>query len=160
FGDGQQAQVTGVSQLTRSKQATIARVQAKNFTDYGAVGLGPQQEGKVHVLADRADGKALFAFKGYGYLRVKADGSVRARGGWTAVSIPRARGPLTLNGKQVPAQFEDGYLVYGSPSRQPDQVFRESPPAPLNVTFLPDVVRLLPRDSRTVILHITNPLNQ
>ena len=137
FGGGEQPQVTGVSQLTRSRQATVARVQAKDFTDYGAVGLGPQQEGQIHVLADQADRKTLFAFKDYGYLRVHADGSVTARGGWVSFSIPRARGPVTLNGKQVPARFEDGYLVYGSPPRQPDPNFREAPPSPLNVTLYP-----------------------
>ena len=120
FGGDEQPQVTEVSQLTRSKQATIARVQAKDFTDYGAVGLGPQQEGQIHVLADQADGKTSFAFKDYGYLRVHADGSVTARGGWISFSIPRARGPVTLNDKQVPARFEDGYLAYGSPPREPD----------------------------------------
>ena len=66
---------------------------------------------------------------------------------------------MTLNGNQVQARLEDGYLVYGSLPRQPDPNFREAPISPLQVTLSPDVVRLLPRDHRTVIFQLTNPLS-
>ena len=159
FVGGDQPRVNGVSQLTRTRQATVARVEASDFTDYGAVGLGPQREARIHVLENQADPKTLFAFKDYGYIRVHADGHVTARGGWVSFSIPYARGPLTLNGNEVQARLDGGYLVYGSSPRQPDPNFREAPPSPLDITLSPDVVRMLPRDHRTVVFQITNLLS-
>lgn len=160
FVRGNQRKVTGIKQLTRTKRATVARVRGRDFTDYGAVGLGPQHEEWIHVLADKADRKTSFAFKDYGYLRVDANGRVTARGEWVSFSIPRARGPVTLNGKPVQTRLENGYLVYGSLPRDPDPTLQEAPVSPLVVTSSPTVVRMLPRDHRSISFRVTNPLNR
>jgi hypothetical protein len=159
FVGGELPHVSGVTQLNRSKKATVVRVDAKGFTDYAAVSLGPQREQQIHAIADRADRKSLFAFKNYGYLRILADGSVTARGEWISFSIPGAHGPVVLNGTQVEARFENGYLVYGSPPGRLDTPFREAPPSPLTVVLSPDTARMLPRDHRIIRFRLSNPLN-
>ena len=92
------------------------------------LGWGLQKETGINVLADQADRKTVFAFNGYGYLRVHANGDVTARGDWVSFSIPRARGPVTLNGKPVKAQLEGDYLVMAFRRSRRIQHFRRHPP--------------------------------
>ena len=158
FVEKNQPHVTGVYQLERTKLATVVRVNGKDFSDYGAVGLGPEAEGKLHVLADKADKRTSFAFKNYGYLRVNADGSIKARGEWISFSIPHARGPVMLNGKAVEARLEGRYLVYGSLPRDPDPRVQVTQPSPVAVTPVPGILRMHPNGRRKVSFDLANPL--
>ena len=70
--------------------AAVIRVEAKDFTDYAAIAFGPQPEGAEHSLVVSGDQPLFFAFKNYGYARIRKDGSVTLRGGWTGLRLPGA----------------------------------------------------------------------
>jgi len=132
-------QIRAVTKLAETTDAMLVRVDAKDFTDYAAVAFGPQKDQAEHVLGD---GALTVAFRSYGYLRVARDGKVTARGSWTRLRIPGAKG--------VPALPD--IAAVKTPPRERGQE------CPLPVTVSPRVVRVFDRDRRTVTLAVRNPL--
>src|SRR5262249_4887309 len=116
YGGSDQPQVTRVVTLARIKGAAVIRVEAKDSTDYAGVAFGPQPEGTEHTLLVPGERPLFFAFKNYGYARVKKDGSVTLRGDWTGLRLPRASGPVTLNGEAATASNKEGALLLGKPA--------------------------------------------
>src|SRR5262249_8287729 len=116
YVDSDQPQVTRVVTLARTKGAAVIRVDAKDFSDYAAIAFGPQPEGAEHTLLVPGERPLFFAFKNYGYARVKKDGSVALRGDWTGLRLPGASGPVTLNGEAAPASTKEGALLLGKPA--------------------------------------------
>jgi len=128
YANAAKPQVTAVTTLAQSNHAVLVRVDAADFTDYAAVSFGPQPGTPEHVLAAANDPRTRVAFRDYGYLRVRKDRTVVARGGWTALSLPAAKAALTLNGRPGRATVEGGYLVFGTlPDAQTAQVELECP---------------------------------
>jgi Heparinase II/III-like protein len=70
-----QPQVTRIVTLARTKGAVIIRVDANEFADYAAIAFGPQSEGAEHTLLVPGERRYFFAFKNYGYARIRKDGS-------------------------------------------------------------------------------------
>jgi hypothetical protein len=151
--------VTRVTKLAQDEDAIVVRVDASDFTDYAAVGFGPEKDSPVHVLTSSDKPAARFAFKSYGYLRVAPDGKVLARGGWTGLSLPGVKGPVTLNGQPGKSEQRDGALVLGTlPAAAP--AARADPESPLPVTIAPAVARMFDRDRRPMTLSIKNDLKE
>jgi len=148
-------QIRAVTKLAETTDALLVRVDAMDFVDYAGVAFGPQKNQPEHVLGD---GAVTVAFRSYGYLRVARDGTVTARGGWTRLRIPGARGTLTLNGKAVQAKREGDALVYGEMAAVRTPPRERGQECPLPVTISPRVVRVFDRDRRTVAFAIRNPL--
>jgi len=148
-------QIRAVTRLAETTDALLARVDAKDFTDYAAVAFGPQKDQPEHILGD---GAVTVAFRGYGYLRVAHDGNVTARGRWTGLRVPGARGPLTLDGKATQAKRDGDALVYGEIASVKTPPRERGQECPLPVTTSPRVVRVFDRDRRTVTLGIRNTL--
>jgi Heparinase II/III-like protein len=155
-----QPQVTRVVTLGRTKGAAVIRVDAKDFTDYAAIALGPQPEGAEHTLLVPGERRYFFAFKNYGYARIKKDGSVTLRGGWTGLSLPEANGPVTLNGEAARATTKEGVLLLGrAPLTALDNRSEAHvPEVPMTVKTTPAVVRVSARDRRSVTFTLDNPL--
>jgi hypothetical protein len=150
--------ITAVTTLARSDRALLVRVDAADYTDYAAVSFGPQPDAPEHVLAAGDETKTRVAFKDYGYLRVYPDGAIVARGGWTGLRLPAAKGALTLNGKRVPAALQDGCLTYGviPPAATPAPVAEVE--CPLAIQIAPAVARLAPAGRRTMTFTVQNTL--
>ena len=91
YANAARPQITAVTTLAQSDQALLVRMVAKDFIDYAAVSFGPQPGTPEHVLAAADDPKTRVAFKDYGYLRLRQDGAMVARGGWTGLSLPGPR---------------------------------------------------------------------
>jgi hypothetical protein len=154
-------QVTRVVKLGQTKNTVVVRVEARDFTDYAAVALGPQKDGAEHTVLISGKPLHLFGFRSYGWLRVARDGSVIARGGWARLHLPGAKGPLTLNGKETKTVVKDGALKLGEVpavfvARPPEDV----PESPLEVNIAPAVARLFDRDQRTMTFTLKNPTKE
>ena len=153
-----QPQVTRVVTLGQTKDAAVIRVDAKDFTDYAAIAFGPQPEGAEHTFTVKGSRPLFFAFKNYGYARVTNDGSVTLRGNWTGLRLPRANGPVILNGMAATAGIEDGF---GKPATMLENRFEESlPEVPMIVKTTPAVVRTLTHDRRVVTFTLDNTLDE
>jgi hypothetical protein len=151
-------QITAVTKVAEGDDAVLVRVDGKDYTDYAAVCFGPQPEAPEHVLAAADDPKTRVAFKDYGYLRVKRDGTVIARGGWTGMRLPGAKGPLVLNGKPSAAATEDGCLVHGALPEASSAPLAADVECPLPVQIAPAVARLAPEGRRTMTFTVKNTL--
>lgn len=153
--------VRGVTQLARSAQAIVVRVEADSFTDYVAAALGPDTAHAQHVLESTADPQTIFAFKNYGYLRVPHDGGAMvARGEWTGFRMRSASRALMVDGRKQTMQTEDGYRRYGTIPGERDAPFVRDVPFPMPVRVSPAVARLFERDSRTLTVTIDNSSEQ
>ena len=165
YANEAQPRITALTKLAQTDSAILVRVDAADFTDYAAVAFGPQQGAPEHVLTAADDPKTRVAFKNYGYLRVRKDGTAVARGGWTGFSLPGIKGALTVNGQPVRAAGHPsdgsagGCLTFGKlPAATP-----AAPPAadcPFPITIAPEVVRLARQGRRTVTLTLKNTLPQ
>jgi hypothetical protein len=157
-----QPQLTRVLTLGRTKGAAVIRVDAKDFTDYAAIAFGPQPDGVEHTLLVPGERRYFFAFKNYGYARIKKDGSVTLRGGWTGLSLPEANGPVTLNGEAARATTKEGVLLLGRapPTALENRSEAHLPEVPITVKTTPAVVRLSARDRRIVTLTLDNTLDE
>ena len=160
FANSDQPQIHRVTKLARSKNAILVRVEGAHFTDYAAVALGPDKNGQEHVLASEEDPNTSFAFQNYGYLRISKDGKVIARGDWTGFRIPGTAHQLVVNGKSAKMMVSAGFVDYGKIPPVQDPPMRAEPVCPLTVETSPKVIRLFPRDRRTVIFKVQNPLSQ
>src|SRR5262249_53528646 len=156
-----QPQVTRVVTLGRTKGVAVIRVDAKDFTDYAAIALGPQPEGAEHTLLVPGGRQYFFAFKNYGYARIKKDRTVTLRGGWTGLSLPEANGPVTLNGEAASATTKDGFVRR---ARTPPTVLEnrseELREVPMTVKTAPAVVRASAQDRRRVRFTLDNTLDE
>ena len=103
----------------------------------------------------------FFAFKNYGYARIRKDGSVTLRGDWTGLMLPGANGPVTLNGKAASATIKDSMLLFGRPptvlENRPEEPL---PELPMTVKTAPAVVRAAARDRRFVTFSLDNTLDK
>ena len=160
FANSDQPQIHRITKLARSKNAMLVRVEGAHFTDYAAVAFGPGKNGQEHALASEENPKTSFAFQNYGYLRISKDGKVIARGDWTGFRIPGTVHQLVVNGKSAKMMVSAGFLDYGKIPPLQDPPMRAEPVCPLTVEISPKVIRLFPRDRRTVILKVQNPLSQ
>jgi len=159
YADAAKPQITSVTQLAQSGSAALVRVDAAGFTDYAAVAFGPQPRTPQHVLVAADDPKMRVAFRDYGYLRVRKDGTVVARGGWTGLSLPGVNGTLTLNGQPAQANIAGGHLTFGTLPEAPVA----TPPAlecPFPVTPSTAVARLAQGARRAIAFTIKNTLQQ
>jgi hypothetical protein len=66
-----QPQLARVITLGRTKGAAVIRVDAKDFTDYAAIAFGPQPEGAEYTILVPGERSSFFAFRNYGFARVK-----------------------------------------------------------------------------------------
>jgi len=156
-----QPEVTRIVTLSRTKGAAVLRTEAKDFTDYAAIAFGPQPESAEHTLLVPGERRYFFAFKNYGYARIRKDGSVTLRGGWTGLSLPDANGPVTLNGEAARATTKEGLLLLGrAPPTVLENVENRSeehlPEVPMTVKTTSAVVRVSARDRRIVTLTLDN----
>jgi len=151
-------QITAVTKLAQSDHAMLVRVDAKDYTDYAAVSFGPQPGTPEHALTATDGSGVRVAFKDYGYLRVRKNGTVVARGEWTGLRIPAARGALTLNGRPARAKVAGDYLVFGVlPEAHTAHV---EPECPFPVTPNSAVARLARRARRAMTFTVKNTLKQ
>ncbi len=158
YANAARPQITAVTKLAQSDRAVLVRVDAADFTDYAAVSFGPQPGTPEHVLAAADNPEMRVAFRDYGYLRVRRDGTVTGRGGWTAFRLPSAKAALTLNGKPARAKVEGGYLVLGAlPKAQTAHV---EPECPFPVASDTAVVRLARGARRAMTFTVKNTLEQ
>jgi len=158
YANAAKPQITAVTRLAQSAHAMLVRVDAANYTDYAAVSFGSQAGTPEHVLTAADDPKTGVAFKDYGYLRVRKDGTTVARGGWTGIRLPAAKGALTLNGRPARTTVKGGYLVFGTlPATQTAQV---EPECPFPVTPNTTVVRLARGARRVMTFTVKNKLQQ
>jgi hypothetical protein len=155
-------QVTRIVTLGRTKLAAVIRVEANDFTDYAAVAFGPQSRDVEHSFHVPGERPHFFAFKTFGYARIRKDGSVTLRGDWTGLRLPDTTGPVTLNGQAAPGTFiEEGVLRFGKPPTVLENPAEGPlPEAPMMVKPSPAVVRLSARDRRVVKLTLDNRLDQ
>src|SRR5262249_18941439 len=161
YAGSDQPQVTRVVTLARTKGAAVIRVEAKDFTDYTAIAFGPQPEGAEHTFLVPDERLIFFAFKNYGYARVKKDGSVILRGDWTGLRLPGVSGPVTLNGEAATASTKEGTLLPGKPATVLENHTEEPlPEVPMIVKPNPAVVRMAARDRRIVTFTLNNTLNE
>src|SRR5262249_26296589 len=161
YAGSDQPQVTRVVTLARTKGAAVIRVEAKDFTDYTAIAFGPQPEGAEHTFLVPDERLIFFAFKNYGYARVKTDGSVILRGDWTGLRLPGVSGPVTLNGEAATASTKEGTLLLGKPASVLENHTEEPvPEVPMIVKPNPAVVRMAARDRRIVTFTLNNTLNE
>ena len=145
YANAAKPQITAVTRLAKTDNAILVRVDAADFTDYAAVAFGPQPGTPEHVLAAADDPKTRVAFKDYGYLRVRKDGTVVARGGWTGFSLPAAKAA-------------GGYLV--SRTVPAMQISRPEPECPFPVTPNAAVARLAQGGRRAMSFSVKNTLKQ
>jgi hypothetical protein len=162
YSGADQPQLARVVVLNRTKDAAVIRVDASDFIDYAAIAFGPQSQDAEQTVLVPGDRPYFFAFKNYGYARIRKDGSVTLRGGWTGLSLPEANGAVTLNGEPARAATKDGLLLGGSPpftvlANRPQE---QLPEAPINVKTTPAVVRVTARDRRLVSFTLDNTLNE
>jgi hypothetical protein len=158
YGNAAKPQITAVTMLAQSGSAVLVRVDAADFTDYAAVAFGPQPGTPEHALAAPDDPKTRVAFKDWGYLRVRKDSTVVARGGWSGFSLPAAKAALTLNGQPARATMAGGYLVFGTlPATQVGQV---EPECPFPVTPNAPIARLAQEARRAMAFTVKNTLQQ
>jgi len=151
--------ITAVTKVAQTDSAILVRVDAADFTDYAAVAFGPQQGTPEHLLVMAGDPKTGVAFKNYGYLRVQKDGTVVARGGWTALSLPNIKGPLTLNGQPARADAVGDRLTFGVLPASA-QVAPAAVECPFTVSCSPEVVRLARDGRRDATVTLKNTLAQ
>ena len=158
YANAVRPRITAVTKLAQSPEAILLRVDAADFTDYVAVAFGPQRDMPEHVLAAGGDPRTCVAFRDYGYVRVRRDGTVAARGGWTGLRLPTGEAALTLNGQPAPATVKGGYLAFGAvPAAQTVQT---TPECPFPVTPDTGVIRLARETRRAVAFAVRNTLQQ
>ncbi len=147
--------ITKVAVLAQTEEAVLVRVDSSRFTDYAALSFGKRTA--VHTLGDD---KVAVRFRNYGYLRVVSGGAVTARGDWTGLHLPGAKGSLTLDGKDASFKQTGDVLVYGDLEavRTPER--KQDAERTLPVTTTPSVVRGSPRNGRQVTFSIKNTLEQ
>ncbi len=146
YANAAKPRISAVGKLAQSDNAVLVRVDAADFTDYAAVAFGPRQGAPEHALAAADDPKTRVAFRDFGYLRLRRDGTVVTRGGWTGFSLPAA----TAAG---------GYLAFGVlPAKQPAQVVE--PECPFPVTPSAAVARLAQGARGAVAFTVKNTLRQ
>ena len=161
YAGSDQPQVKRVETLARIKGAAVIRVEAKDFTDYAGIAFGPQPAGAEHTLLVPGERTLFFAFKNYGYARVKKDGSVILRGDWKGLRLPEASGPVTLNGEAATATTKEGALLFGKPVPMLDGHTEELlPEVAIPVKAAPAVVRMALRDRRIVTFTLDNTLKE
>jgi hypothetical protein len=162
YVENDQPQVTRVVTLGRTKTAAVIRVDAQDFTDYAGIALGPEPEGTEDSLVIPGDRPYFFAFKNYGYVRIRKDGSVTLRGDWTGLKLPGVNGPVTLNGKKtVIAVTKDGVLLFGRPPTVVESSSEQPlPEAPMPIRITPEVVRVSAHDHRFETFTLNNVLNE
>jgi len=145
YANAAKPQITAVTTLAQSGDAMLVRVDAADFTDYAAVAVGPQPGTPEHVLAASDDPKTRVAFKDYGYLRMRKDGTAAAHGGWTGFSLPAA-------------EAAGGYRVSGIVPAM--QISRPEPECPFPVTPNAAVARLAQGGRRAMSFTVKNTLKQ
>ena len=155
FAGSAKPKVKAVATLARSADAIAARVDARDFTDYIVVGFAPQRDRPVRVLAA---GDTKLCFRNYGYLRVRADGSMVARGGWTGFRVQHGGDRLSLNGKPAAIESAAKGVVFGDVSQPPDPAAATEPECPFAMSISPPVLRVSERDHRPVTFSFTNTL--
>jgi hypothetical protein len=161
YSGNDQPQLTRVVTLGRTKGAAVIRVDAKDFTDYAAIAFGPQAEDAEHTLLFPGERSYFFAFKNYGYARVRKDGSLTLRGGWTGLRLPEASGPVTLNGEATRATTVEGVLLLGRPAAALENSSEEPlPEGPMTVKTTPAALRVSARDRRIVTFTLDNTLDE
>ncbi|MGB2822884.1 MAG: heparinase II/III family protein, partial [Phycisphaerae bacterium] len=158
YANAAKPQIMEATKLAQSERAILVRVKAADYTDYAAVSFGPQPDKPQHVLAAADDPKTRVAFRDYGYLRVRKDGTAVARGGWTGLRLPAAKAALTLNGRPARATVGGGYLIFGALTEaQAAHVEMECPfPATPNTA----VARLRRGGRRAMTFTVKNTLQQ
>jgi len=157
YADAAKPQVAGVATVARAGNAILVRVDAADFTDYAAVSFGPQSGAPEHVLA--VGPNLRVAFKDYGYLRVRRDGAMLARGGWTGLRLPAPNGTLMLNGTSVATASEGGCLAYGViPSPAAPAAPAAEVECPLTIRTVPAVARLAASGRRAMTFTVENTL--
>ncbi len=161
YAGTEQPQVARVVTLARTKRAAVIQIDARDFTDYAAMAFGPQPENAEHGLLVSGKQRLFFAFKNYGYARIRKDGSVTLRGDWTGLRLPGAHGPVMLNGKAARASTKEGMLVFGrSPTTSDNRKEEPLPEVPMTVKTAPAAVRGLARDRRMVTIIFSNTLQE
>jgi hypothetical protein len=156
-----QPQVTRVVTLGQTKTAVVIRVDAKDFTDYAAIELGRGDHAAENSLVVPGEQPYFFAFKIYGYARIKKDGSVTLRGDWTGLGLPGANGPVTLNGKAIAADTKDGILLFGKqPTALGNRRDERLPEFPIPVKITPEAVRESLGEWRAATFTLDNTLKQ
>jgi len=160
FANAAKPQITAVTELAQSDNAILVRVDAAEYADYAAVSFGPQKDTPVHVLVSALDPRTRVAFKGYGYLRVRKDGTVAARGGLTGFSIPGTGGAVTLNGQTAPAKLDSGYVVLGTVADAGGQAAGREAECPFAVAISPAVARVAREGCRTMTFTLNNTLRE
>jgi hypothetical protein len=153
--------VERVVSLVRTRTAAVIRVGARDFTDYAAIALGPEAETAEIRLLVPGGPRYFFAFKNYGYARIRKDGSVTLRGGWIGLRLPGVNGPVTLNGKTLTADTNRGVLSIGRPPAVLEvHLEKRLPELPIPVKITPDVARAAARDRRSVTFTLDNTLKE
>ena len=161
YADNAEPEVTRVVTLRRTKTAAVFRVDAKDFTDYVGIALGPGAETAENSLVVSGERPYVFSFKNYGYARIRKNGSTTLRGGWTGLRLPGVSGPVTLNGKTVSADTNGGVLLFGrQPALHEISLAKPLPELPFPVKITPEVVRAAARDRRIVTFALNNTLNE
>jgi hypothetical protein len=161
YAGNDQPHVERVVTLMRTRTAAVIRVDARDFTDYAAIALGPKAETTEKRLFVPGEPRYFFAFNKYGYVRIRKGGSVTLRGGWTGLRLPGANGPVTLNGKTIRADINDGVLVLGRPPAAHEvRLEKRLPELPIPVKFIPAVVRAAAHDRRVVTFTLDNTLKK
>src|SRR5207249_3218059 len=93
--------------------------------------------------------------------RIKKNGSVTLRGGWTGLRLPEANGSVTFNGEAGRATIKDGVLLFGRQSTVLENGSEEPlPEIPMTVKPAPAVVRMSARDRRSVTFTLDNTLDE
>jgi hypothetical protein len=154
-------QVTRVVTLGQTKTAIVIRVDANDFTDYAGIELGRGDQAAENSLLVPGEQSYFFAFKIYGYARIKKDGSVTLRGDWTGLRLPGVSGPVTSNGKAITADIKGDVLLFG---KQPTVLESGSgeplPELPIPIKITPEVVRASIGERRAATFTLDNTLKQ
>ncbi|HGE70833.1 TPA: hypothetical protein ENX78_08370 [Candidatus Poribacteria bacterium] len=159
-----------VQKISESKDAYIAKIQAKNYTDWIAVSFGDQNGEPIHILIDEHDPKSVFVFRNYGYLRkeISSDGKTSrliAKGNWIGFRLLVSELPdqnaLIVNDEYVQYKKDGDYLVFGDISETPkaEKPIITEADLPLEVTKIDEPIRLAISDSRIVGLQLRNHSN-
>src|SRR5262249_22530491 len=155
YANAERPRIKSVTTLRRNEDAILVRVETADFTDYVAVGFGPQKgDGECHLKP----GDLECSVRGHGWLRITRDGSVVARGGWTVLRLPKTKGPLKLNGKLVATAQKGDALIFGDVGPAIVLPADRDIECPFPITITPKVARVFDRDERTLTFTLKNTL--
>lgn len=132
-------QVDALRTLVQNSDAVLVKVQGRQFTDYVAVALDTDGN-RLHTL--QADDGTTVSFRNYGYLRVHPDGTSETQGHWMAVP---PMGHLSIDSQQMPAIGEADTQSSSTP-----------PDSGVEITVIPEVIRLAARDQRDLRVQLHN----